>query len=307
MSYYTERHGMRKPIPKSYTITIEMYSLLFRCCKKYYNNIAWKYPEQCRDGYGCCGLDYQQFDENLRYEIPSLFRDEDNQVVVPRIHYNVFSNEREYDEYDQYSLLDFIEFFAINIRDVEQGSYHSYFGHYHLILKDSCAIFKQFQSEINDIFRKTGLLYKLTDEKIIERIVENSPLTPEIEKQVTQIKEKGTRELLEEAIALYRQPYPSSTRDAVEKIWDALERLKTYYTNLDKKASAAKIVSDISNGDTVFIDLFNEEFRKLTVIGNNFRIRHHETNKVEITDTRHYDYFFNRCLSLIALAIQYLQ
>lgn len=53
--------------------------------------------------------------------------------------------------------------------------------------------------------------------------------------------------------------------------------------------------------------LFDTEFQALTKIGNNFRIRHHETDKVEITDVRHYDYFFNRCLSLIALAIQYLQ
>ena len=47
--------------------------------------------------------------------------------------------------------------------------------------------------------------------------------------------------------------------------------------------------------------------KELTTIGNNFRIRHHETNKIDIVDIRHYDYFFNRCLALIALALQYLQ
>ena len=46
------------------------------------------------------------------------------------------------------------------------------------------------------------------------------------------------KELLEEAILDYKIPNPSARRDAVEKIWDALERLKTYYTSLDKKASA---------------------------------------------------------------------
>ena len=45
----------------------------------------------------------------------------------------------------------------------------------------------------------------------------------------------------------------------------------------------------------------------LRKIGNNFRIRHHERDTIDISDPRHYDYFFNRCLSLIALAIQYLQ
>lgn len=103
-----------------------------------------------------------------------------------------------------------------------------------------------------------------------------------------------------------RKPYPGCARDAVEKIWDALERLKTYYTSLDKKASTLKIVADMANGQAEFVGLFNAEFKALTDIGNNFRIRHHETSKIDITDTRHYDYFFNRCLSLIALAIQYL-
>ena len=76
---------------------------------------------------------------------------------------------------------------------------------------------------------------------------------------------------------------------------------------MNKRDSAAKIVSYISGGQADYITLFDTEFQALTKIGNNFRIRHHETDKVEITDVRHYDYFFNRCLSLIALAIQYLQ
>lgn len=62
----------------------------------------------------------------------------------------------------------------------------------------------------------------------------------------------------------------------------------------------------MANGKQEFTTVFNDEFVALTKIGNNFRIRHHETNKVEITDARYYDYFFNRCLSLVALAIQYL-
>ena len=64
--------------------------------------------------------------------------------------------------------------------------------------------------------------------------------------------------------------------------------------------------SDMANGNDNFVDLFNAEFKTLTDIGNKYRIRHHETNKIDITDIRYYDYLFNRCLSLIALAIQYL-
>ena len=76
---------------------------------------------------------------------------------------------------------------------------------------------------------------------------------------------------------------------------------------MDKKASVSKIVSDMAGGQAEYIDLFNTEFKALTDIGNNFRIRHHETSKIDITDIRHYDYFFNRCLSLISTAILYLK
>ena len=61
----------------------------------------------------------------------------------------------------------------------------------------------------------------------------------------------------------------------------------------------------MAGGNSDFIDLFNDEFKALTNIGNKYRIRHHETDKIDITDARYYDYLFNRCLSLIALAIKY--
>ena len=211
MAYYTERHGMRRPVAKTYNISTEKYALLLHCCEKYYNNLAWKYPAQCPDGQGCCGIDHEQFRLDLRYEIQ------------------------------------------------------------------------------------------------VERIIENSPLTPAVETAIAAVQEAGTRELLQEAILLHRSPYPTDVRDAVEKLWDAYERLKTYYTTMNKRDSANKIIADMAAGQASYVTLFEDEFKALTKIGNDFRIRHHETDKVEITDVRYYDYFFNRCLSLIALAIQYLQ
>ena len=281
-----------------------MYSLLFSCCQKYYDNIAWLFPEECRDGYGCCGVDYKQLNTTLKFEIPNLYRDSYENITVPeKSNYGCGKAPK----YDQYSLLDFIEFIAQNVKDIKVGDFHSYFGHHHLNLLETQKVFNSFCDEINGIFEKTGLLYTLNTEKIIERVVENSPLSEEIEIKSQQISELGTRELMKDAIALYKTPNPAARQDSVEKIWDALERLKTYYTNLDKRGSANKVVNDMSNGQAEFITIFDAEFRALTDIGNSFRIRHHETNKIDITDNRHYDYFFNRCLSLISLAIQYLQ
>ena len=82
--------------------------------------------------------------------------------------------------------------------------------------------------------------------------------------------EKGTKELLENAIILYKTPETSSRSDADEKMWDALERLKTYYTELDKKKSIEIIFTDMAAGKPEYMAEFNEEFTALK-LGNNFR------------------------------------
>ena len=65
--------------------------------------------------------------------------------------------------------------------------------------------------------------------------------------------------------------------------------MKTYYLpELDKRKSAEKIVDDMSQGNDDYKEVFDNEFLALTKIGNNFRIRHHERNKIDITDNRQY-------------------
>lgn len=95
---------------------------------------------------------------------------------------------------------------------------------------------------------------------------------------------------------------------AIEKLWDAFERLKTYYCSptIDKKKSVNRIVKDMGNNQQTFMKLFDREFHELTSLGNDFRIRHHETTKVDIEDKRHFEYFYKRCLTLISTAIEYL-
>lgn len=301
MKLYTERHGIRAPKEKTYSINRDMYSLLLDCCNRYQKNLTHIFTLNCHHDF--TDSDYIAFDEKgfktrIKIRIPSLFRDEYDRISAPTYD----------DEYDQFALLDFIEFFAQNIEDIDERWNNERYQNYKTInCLNTSEVFEDFQGEINDIFIESGLLYKLTDEKIIERIVENSPLTVEMENDIAAVHEVGTRELLKDAVALYKTPNPSARQDSVEKIWDAFERLKTYYTTLDKKHSSEKIVSDMARGNDDFIDLFNDEFKKLTDIGNKYRIRHHETNKIDITDICYYDYLFNRCLSLIALAIQYLE
>ena len=62
----------------------------------------------------------------------------------------------------------------------------------------------------------------------------------------------------------------------------------------------------MGNNQQPYMEMFEKEFLELTSLGNKFRIRHHEITKVDIQDKRHFEYFYKRCLSLISIAIKYL-
>ena len=61
-----------------------MYALIFDCCESYFDNIAWKYPEECPDGNGCCGIDIYKLSNTLKFEIPQLFQSENGVIVKPQ-------------------------------------------------------------------------------------------------------------------------------------------------------------------------------------------------------------------------------
>jgi len=87
---------------------------------------------------------------------------------------------------------------------------------------------------------------------------------------------------------------------ALEKLWDAFERLKTFYDS-NKKKSVNKLLDLIS--DELEREYLNKEFKDLTEIGNDYRIRHHETDKKEINDPNLMNYLFFRMLTLIDFCI----
>lgn len=306
MDYFTERNGMRKITKQTYEIDIYAYRVLLKICERYYDNIAWKYPMECPDGGECYGLDKTALAEEMHYEIPSLFTDYFGKIGAPQKVELPFFDESQIDDYDQYALLDFIEFMYDNIRDVEKGDYHQYFSHYHLRTGKTANIRKQYRDDINAFFSKAGLLYKLETNGNVERIIIDDVASEEIVDIVLSVEEKGIHDLLQEAIELHRSHYPNAPRDSAEKLWDAFERLKTYYSDLKKKESVNKIISTAANGNDEFENVLQAEFKALTDIGNHYSIRHHETNIIEIQDSRHYDYLFNRCMSVIALAIKCL-
>ncbi len=54
-----------------------------------------------------------------------------------------------------------------------------------IFIYDSSKVFNEFKNSINELFSEAELLYELNDEKIIERLVDDDVLTPEIETDIT--------------------------------------------------------------------------------------------------------------------------
>lgn len=108
--------------------------------------------------------------------------------------------------------------------------------------------------------------------------------------------------LIDEAKERYLKPNDQLV--ALEKLWDAFERMKTYY-DIDKKKSAGILVDQLS--DEIEVDEFQKEFDTLTKIGNSYRIRHHETGKKPLTIPSQIKYLFFRMLALIDLASGVIQ
>ena len=118
----------------------------------------------------------------------------------------------------------------------------------------------------------------------------------------TVTKDDDLNALLREAKDRYLKPNDQIV--ALEKIWDAFERVKTYYDS-DKKKSANILIGEMA---TELDDSeLKTEFETLTKIGNTYRIRHHEIDKKPITDPLQIKYLFFRMLSLIDLAIETLR
>lgn len=162
------------------------------------------------------------------------------------------------------------------------------------------SILDDYEAQINAILKLNEIAFQLSNGKMI-----NSFDAQINQSSLEIVQEVGLKELLQQASRYYDE---NNLQIAIEKLWDAFERLKTYYCSntIDKKKSVEMIVKDMSDGQQSYMELFEKEFREMTTIGNNFRIRHHEITKIDIQDKRHFEYFYKRCLSLISTVIQYL-
>lgn len=141
----------------------------------------------------------------------------------------------------------------------------------------------------------------MTEDGLIERILDD-PTGESIRRAVFQTGDAGLDQLLEEARTKFMDPSKRIRQEALERAWDAWERVKTVRA-ADKKLGAT-ILLDACATEPTIRQVLEEEAKALTWLGNNLRIRHFETNKPEAADPEHIDYLFQRMFSMLLLILR---
>lgn len=117
--------------------------------------------------------------------------------------------------------------------------------------------------------------------------------------------DKSLKELIEEANAYVQTGSTDDLQRALEKIWDAYERAKSFF-HKDKKHSSSMLTDKLSKGDAVMKEKINDLMHHLNWIGNNYQIRHFEMDKRLFPSDDLKLFYFNLCASFLHLCLDYL-
>jgi hypothetical protein len=248
-------------------------------------SLAERFPLQCNDTPITIGSD--------EVAIGSTFQSHFSEMQWP-LHLN--------DTPDTLLALSAVEFFYRTISKPIQKKYHHFFMHNHIISFDQDAGRQEYIDDVNRLFRRNNLAFELQGDGNVIRL---GPvvLYEMLESAVFQTGDIELNRLLEDSRKKFRDPDVNICREAVEKLWDAFERLKTLEPGNDKKAQVEALLTN-AIPQLEFRERVNDEANVLTKIGNDFAIRHSETNKIIISDSEFLDYLFHRLFALIQMLLR---
>lgn len=284
--YFTDReYGVRPP-----SIDVIDDRLWAGLCSLIFTRLGdgsfgFRFPEQCPDGNGPCGCNDQAFGQVLAAEIPW-------------IEWPLSSTETP----ETPVILDLMEFCAKAVGEPIQGAYHSFFRHYHLSW-DREAGLRTFVADVNMLLRRNALAFELTSTGEARRLLP-APLADVIGWTLFQTGDAETDQLLEAARRRILSPKPEDRKDALEKLWDAFERLKTLEPGANKREQADALLDRVAAPGTVFRQALAREATELTNIGNSFRIRHSEVTQEALTSADQVDYLFTRMFGFIRMLLR---
>lgn len=242
------------------------------------------FPQRCSDSSShTVGTNFSAFVGLLKAEVPLWPGWHEDQPALP----------------DVGTACDVLEFCHARVAQASPGGYHPYFDHDHLEF-DVPAGQSAFREQVNLILRRNAIALRFADDGRMERILDD-PTGRAIRRAVFRTGDVRLDQLLEEARTKFLDPSPQTHQEALERIWDAWERLKTV-RNTDKKLGTVAILDVCATG--AFRKVLEEEATAITALGNHLQIRHFETNKPEIVDPDYADYLFQRMFALVLLILR---
>lgn len=282
---YTERHGGIKPRIAEVLDDAARSALLTLVCARMGEEwFGLAFPEKCSDGYAFAGTDFGKLKATMTgYGL--LWPREPVDPDAPP---------------DDGAIFDLIEFSYECVAEALDPEFHSYMSHSHYTYDQESGR-QKFALDVNRIFERNGMAFELVDGEVIR--LAPAVIDDELAQALFQTGDAALDSLLETARHKFLNRSTDVRREALEKLWDAWERLKTLEPGKDKKASTAALLDKVSS-EPVFRECLEHEATRLTEIGNTFMIRHTEMNKVPIVESSQIDYLFSRMFALIRLVLK---
>ena len=262
------------------------------------------FPERCPDGSAICGTNEEGLGANIRAHIPGL--EWPLQTTCTTSAPGTFYSWEQDFAPETLRVLDLLEYLYSQVAKPRIRDYHSYFQHEHIMfeplgIEEGRA---EFRESVNMIFARQGIAFDLQwDGKIIRL------LPPVLGEDLLHTTFKtGDRVLdnaLDECRLKFHSPDPLVRREALERIWDCWERLKSLADPSNKSLSVKQLL-DHASDEPEFRNLLEAEARVLNEIGNSYLIRHFEVKQTAVVDPSHVDYLFHRMFAMIQLLLRAL-
>ena len=256
-----------------------------------------RFPERCADGQAVCGCNEFAFGAAVVGEIRGL---EWPLQTTSKVEESFTSQWGPFAP-DTLLILDFVTFVHAMVAKPIQRDYHKGLRHDHLAF-DQEAGQDEFRETINRYFSRNGLAFEMQRTGRIIRLL--PPVLDLALKRTTFTTGDRTLDgLLEEARTKFSDPNPLIRREALERLWDCWERLKSLADPTNKKNSVHLILSAVTVEPTLYARL-NAEAHELTTLGNEHLIRHYEVNQKPVIDSDHIDYLFHRLFAMIQMMLK---
>lgn len=256
-----------------------------------------RFPERCSDGQAVCGCDSDALAASVIAEMPGLTWPLETTCVEE----NGFFSQRQPFAPETLLVLDFLEFVYAAVAQPIPGKYHDYFNHHHLTF-DQAAGQEEFRKTVNRIFARNGVAFEMLSTGRIVRVLP-PVLGDDLKRTTFRSGDRTLDNMLEECRTKFSDRNPLVRREALERLWDAWERLKSLADPRDKKQSI-KIILDAVAAEPTLRSRLETEAVELTAIGNSHLIRHSEVNQVAVIDVDHVDYLFHRLFAMIQLMLR---